>query len=89
MLGRNLLNSTPLNSDFALQGDGTIPGVLYLNIPSNYPEVIDEIPGQDLPVGMGGAPGVYQYHKTNMWRSYNGSARPGGGTFTSAAEGRY
>ena len=89
MLGRNLLNSAPLNGDFTLEGEGTIPGALYLDIPYAYPDLLDEIAGQDLPAGMGGSPSVYRNHATNVWRSFNGAARPGGGTFTSNAEGRW
>jgi len=89
MLGRNLLNSAPLNADFANAGGGAIPGALYLDIPSNYEGRLAAIPAQDFPVGMPGAPNMYHFKATGIWRAYDGAAKPGGGTHSERAEARY
>jgi len=67
--------------------DGT--PALTLDIASNYDGILDEVPQQDLPEGMPGCPAIYWYMKADVWRSYHGATRPGGGTFYSPYEGVY
>jgi len=50
--------------------DGT--GTLTLTIPSNYGDLCDDIPNQNLPTGMPGCPQITWYHRADLWRSYDG-----------------
>ena len=75
---------------FTADASGDDPPKLTLEIASGYETRLDDIPSQDFPVGMPGAPNMYWTRKADEFRAYDGDAGADtGNPYSVPAEGVY
>ncbi|HOV50187.1 MAG TPA: hypothetical protein PLZ61_02480 [Candidatus Cryosericum sp.] len=82
--------SPSASGEFAVARTGDDPPKLTLDIASGYEQRLSDIPAQDFPVGMPGAPFMYWTRRADAFRVYDG--QPGGTTgnpYSVPAEGVY
>jgi len=84
-LGTDGVTNADVNGEFTVSDAGT----LYIDLPSNYESRLDVIPDQNFPTGMPGAPGMYWYHRADVWAEYDGQPDQSGGTWSEPPEAVY
>jgi hypothetical protein len=76
-----------------VDGNFTVPasgaGTMYLDLPSNFETRLAAVTAQNFPDGMSIVPGIYWYHRADMYAAFDGEPGNQSGTWSEPAEACY
>lgn len=84
-VGTGGVGSPDVNGNFTVSGAGSV----YVDLPSNFETRLAAVTAQNFPEGMGGAPGIYWYHRADLYAAFDGEPGAQSGTWSEPAEACY